>query len=200
MGDIDNKGKEVGIVKRGVRTILVKKKINKAVDYYHSDGLLGWGVFFLVIGFLLVIIILRRIVLLDSDLIVVEWEFLRLCGFYFVVLILIDLVRVLFSSLVFVIGGCVLIFRVDYIRGDKYIKSFSYLTVCFILVMNVLIFIPYLVFLLIGWDLLGIISFLLVIHYQGKGCVSVGMITVLVNRIGDIFLLISIGLRFDFVG
>lgn len=115
-------------------------------------------------------------------------------------LIVFDLFRVLFSSLVCLIGGCVFIFRVSYIGEDKCINRFSCLTVCFVLVINVLIFIPYLVFLLVGWDLLGVISFLLVIHYQGKRCVSVGIVTVLINRVGDVFLLVSVGLRLELVG
>nr|AUF70026.1 NADH dehydrogenase subunit 5 [Lampsilis siliquoidea] len=175
-------------------------KVNSEVGHYHSISLLGWGVFFLVMSLLLMIMMFGRLVLGNSDLVIIEWEFFGLLGLWCMVLIVFDLFSVLFSSLVCLIGGCVFIFSVSYMGEDKCINSFSYLTVSFVLAMNVLIFIPYLVFLLIGWDLLGVVSFLLVIHYQGKSCVSVGMITVLINRVGDVFLLVSVGLSLELVG
>lgn len=60
--------------------------------------------------------------------------------------------------------------------------------------MNLLIFIPRLPALLLGWDGLGIVSFALVIYYQNVKSLGAGMLTVLANRIGDVMILISIGL------
>nr|WSP02078.1 NADH dehydrogenase subunit 5 [Ortmanniana ligamentina] len=178
----------------------MSNSVNSEVGYYHSTSLLSWGVFFLVMSLVLMVMVFGRLVLGNSDLMIIEWEFFSLLGLCCMVLVVFDLFSVLFSSLVCLIGGCVFIFSVGYMEGDKCINSFSYLTVSFVLVMNVLIFIPYLVFLLVGWDLLGVISFLLVIHYQGKSCVSAGMMTVLVNRVGDVFLLLSVGLSLELVG
>ena len=64
----------------------------------------------------------------------------------------------------------------------------------FVLSMNLLIFIPRLPALLLGWDGLGIVSFALVIYYQNVKSLGAGMLTVLANRIGDVMILISIGL------
>jgi NADH-ubiquinone oxidoreductase chain 5 len=47
--------------------------------------------------------------------------------------------------------------------------------------------------LLIGWDGLGLVSFLLVIHYQTPNALGAGIITILSNRVGDAFLLLRIG-------
>lgn len=61
---------------------------------------------------------------------------------------------------------------------------------------NLLIFIPNSLFLLIGWDGLGVMSFLLVIYYQNAYSLSGGMVTALTNRIGDVFLILSFVLCF----
>nr|QDH07420.1 NADH dehydrogenase subunit 5 [Monodontina vondembuschiana] len=125
---------------------------------------------------------------------VVEWEFFGACGFSMVVLVLIDFVSLLFSSVVCFIGGCVFIFSASYMEGDKFSGLFCCLVSVFVMAMNTLIFTPNLVFVLLGWDILGIVSFLLVIYYQSSYSIGAGMLTVLVNRIGDVFLVLSIGL------
>jgi len=64
----------------------------------------------------------------------------------------------------------------------------------FVLSINLLVFIPRLPVLLLGWDGLGIVSFALVVYYQNIKSLGAGMITVLTNRIGDVIILISVGL------
>nr|UWM10889.1 NADH dehydrogenase subunit 5 [Cuneopsis celtiformis] len=124
----------------------------------------------------------------------VEWEFFSSCSLSFSVMVLVDLLGVIFSSVVCLISGCVFLFSVSYMEGDKFVSLFSWLVACFVWAMNILIYVPHLVFMLLGWDLLGIVSFLLVIYYQNMVSVGAGMLTILVNRLGDVFLLLSIGL------
>ena len=87
----------------------------------------------------------------------------------------------------------VLFFSSSYIIGDPYIKRFIHLVLLFVLSINLLIFIPNLIIILLGWDGLGLVSFLLVIYYQNPKSLAAGMITALTNRIGDVLILLSIG-------
>jgi NADH:ubiquinone oxidoreductase subunit 5 (subunit L)/multisubunit Na+/H+ antiporter MnhA subunit len=60
--------------------------------------------------------------------------------------------------------------------------------------MGVLIFSGNLLTVLLGWDGLGFTSFLLVIYYQNSYSLGAGLITVFTNRLGDVGLILSIGL------
>nr|APA19194.1 NADH dehydrogenase subunit 5 [Parvasolenaia rivularis] len=152
---------------------------------------LVWAGVFLSSAFGLLVVWFSGLV---SSIVLFEWEFLNACGISLSVLVLFDLLSVLFSFTVCLISGCVFVYSVSYMESDKFKALFSSLVAIFVLSMNVLIFIPNLVFVLLGWDLLGITSFFLVIYYQNSSSVGAGMLTVLMNRIGDVFLVLSIGL------
>lgn len=106
--------------------------------------------------------------------------------------LILDWVRCSFRGLVCFISGCVMVFSLSYIKGDLNYLRFSIIVMLFVLSINFLIFIPRLVSLLLGWDGLGLVSFCLVIYYQNSKSLAAGMLTVLMNRIGDCFILVSI--------
>jgi NADH-ubiquinone oxidoreductase chain 5 len=78
--------------------------------------------------------------------------------------------------------------------GDKFQKGFSLLLLGFVSSMILLIFRPNLFSLLLGWDGLGLVSYLLVIYYISYSSANAGMLTILMNRVGDVFFLFSISL------
>nr|YP_010534927.1 NADH dehydrogenase subunit 5 [Modiolus modulaides]UYA96810.1 NADH dehydrogenase subunit 5 [Modiolus modulaides] len=108
--------------------------------------------------------------------------------------LLFDCSSLLFMSTVFIISGSVLIYCSWYMDDEIYYKRFIFLVLLFVTSMVFLILIPNLICLLIGWDGLGITSFLLVVFYQNNKSLGAGMVTALVNRIGDVLLLTVIGL------
>jgi len=92
------------------------------------------------------------------------------------------------------ISACVMCFSSRYISLDPFLNRFSVLVMLFVASINLLIFIPSLPALLIGWDGLGIVSFALVIYYQNPKSLGAGILTILANRIGDVMILIRISL------
>nr|YP_010230656.1 NADH dehydrogenase subunit 5 [Bathymodiolus aduloides]QSV10333.1 NADH dehydrogenase subunit 5 [Bathymodiolus aduloides] len=108
-------------------------------------------------------------------------------------MVLLDQVSGLFMAAIFLISGSVLIYCSWYMADEVYYSRFIYLVVFFVLSMMSLIMIPSLIALLLGWDGLGITSFLLVIYYQNNKSLGAGMVTALTNRVGDAILLCIIG-------
>lgn len=104
-----------------------------------------------------------------------------------------DWVRFSFGRVVLFISGSVLLFTSTYMGNDPFLPRFVFLVLLFVLSMCFLIFIPNLVTLLLGWDGLGLVSFLLVVYYQNHKSLGAGIITVLTNRIGDVIILLRIG-------
>lgn len=105
-----------------------------------------------------------------------------------------DAYRALFSAVVFLISSGVFIFAHGYMSGDFMKDRFGGLFFFFVVSMMCLIYSPNLVSILLGWDGLGLISFLLVIYYQTSYSMGAGLITALTNRVGDVFLLLLIAL------
>nr|AOR07209.1 NADH dehydrogenase subunit 5 [Mesenchytraeus hydrius] len=121
-----------------------------------------------------------------------EWTMASVSSTPIMFTVIADSIGMLFSCTVLFISGNVLMFSTVYMKDDKFINRFTILVLLFVLSMNLLIFIPHFMILLIGWDGLGITSFILVIYYQNPKSLAAGMVTALTNRIGDVMLLLAI--------
>nr|AXA45215.1 NADH dehydrogenase subunit 5 [Clionella kraussii] len=131
---------------------------------------------------------------MNNQNIIFEWVIFQLSSCSLNFIFILDPISLSFSNVVCLISGCVMLFSSSYMSHDPFLKRFTWLVMLFVLSMNMLVFIPSLPALLLGWDGLGIVSFALVIYYQNMKSLGAGMITVLTNRIGDVMILISIGL------
>nr|ANC65474.1 NADH dehydrogenase subunit 5 [Hirudo medicinalis] len=132
--------------------------------------------------------------LYNNELILLEFELLSIMEISIIFPLLVDYKGAMFSFLVLFISFNVMMFSIEYMSMDMYINRFTALVLLFVLSMNMLIFIPSLGFLLIGWDGLGITSFILVMYYLNSKSLSAGMITAITNRVGDVMLLMSIAM------
>jgi len=99
-----------------------------------------------------------------------------------------------FLFLVRLISGSVIIFSTRYIINEKFFSRFVILVFFFVISIYLLILSPNLISLLLGWDGLGVTSYLLVIFYQSNKSYNAGILTIITNRLGDVGLLISISL------
>lgn len=124
--------------------------------------------------------------------ILLEWNILSSLSTQIIFTLIFDNIRLLYSSAVLFISANVLTFSTIYIKEDKFINRFTVLVILFIISINLLIYIPHLIILLIGWDGLGVTSFILIIYYQNPKSLGAGLITALTNRIGDVAILLSI--------
>lgn len=105
---------------------------------------------------------------------------------------LFDSVSLSFCLIIILIFTSVIIFRHFYIEHEPNKKRFILLVILFVISILCLIFIPNLITLLLGWDGLGITSFCLVIYYQNYKSLIAGIITAIINRIGDAAIILTI--------
>lgn len=120
------------------------------------------------------------------------WKVLRIVRLDLDLCIFIDWVSLLFFSVLCMIVSCVLKFSCVYMEEDKFNIRFTWIVLRFVFSMACLIFIPHFFFLLVGWDGLGITSFLLVIYYLRDSSWGAGLKTYLINRIGDRFFIVGL--------
>jgi len=107
-----------------------------------------------------------------------------------------DLWSLRFYSLLGLISGVVVCWAYYYMDGEPHFRRFLSVVAAFVRSIVVLIFMRTLYGALVGWDGLGITSFLLVIYFKNRKALGSGMITALTNRLGDAFLLALLGLSF----
>nr|QDA21650.1 NADH dehydrogenase subunit 5 [Trigomphus carus] len=122
----------------------------------------------------------------------VEWDVVNINSMNIVMTFLFDWMSLLFMGFVMFISSMVIFYSNNYMEGDPYLSRFILLVLMFVLSMMLLIISPNMVSILLGWDGLGLISYLLVIYYQNFKSYGAGMLTVLSNRLGDVAFLLSI--------
>nr|QRW36455.1 NADH dehydrogenase subunit 5 [Notocrater youngi] len=131
---------------------------------------------------------------MTNKMIMLEWEILTISTTTFTIPLILDPVGIMFSNIVCLISACVMMFTSSYMSADVFLTRFTWLVMLFVMSMNLLIFIPNMMTLLLGWDGLGIVSFALVIYYSNMKSLAAGMLTALANRLGDVMLLLAIGM------
>jgi len=108
--------------------------------------------------------------------------------------LILDVFARVFLLTVSLISLAVFSFRFRYIASQKFFGRFHVLLITFVFSIFLLILSSNLIFTLVGWDGLGVSSYLLVIYYGSVKSYNAGILTVLTNRFGDVLLLIRIGI------
>ncbi len=111
---------------------------------------------------------------------------------------LIDRLRTVFLFTVNIITSTILIFRKSYIAQEKFYARFHFVLIIFVASIVFLILRPRLFSALIGWDGLGLTSFILVIYYGNSKSFNAGIITAITNRLGDGILILGLAALIPF--
>ena len=136
-------------------------------------------ILFIIIILLIFFIIIKFKLLINLNFYLFNYLFIR-------IFIYIDKFNLIFFLLILVIRIFIFYFR--YI----YLIDYFYLLIIIIFVLNIIILIIRLnfLFLIFWWDILGLISFLLVIYYNNYLIIKISILVIIFNRLGDIFILI----------
>lgn len=130
--------------------------------------------------------------LFRGGVIVVEWS-LRMVGWFdFRIPFIMDRVSLCFSFVVVLISSCVVGYSTSYMDSEVNMSRFVWLVILFVGFINLVIFVPRVVGVMLGWDGLGLVSFLLVAYYQSRGALGAGLVTAFMGRVGDVFLFMSV--------
>nr|QSX81635.1 NADH dehydrogenase subunit 5 [Philotrypesis tridentata] len=133
-------------------------------------------------------------ILYNKNSMFMEWNIFILNSLNIHMYMYMDWISILFISIVMLISSMIMMYCSEYMSHDLFNIRFYYLVLLFIISMIFMIISPNLISLMIGWDGLGLISYCLIIYYQNYSSFNSGMLTVLMNRIGDVMILLSISM------
>ncbi len=114
----------------------------------------------------------------------------------FKVSFLLDSVSTSFIRTVLLISTIIMVYSYNYMSPYSKPSYFLWLTVLFVSSIVLVITIPNLIFAILGWDGLGLVSFFLIVYYQNQSSIVSGVFTLLINRVGDSFFLASLIIMF----
>nr|CCI69375.1 NADH dehydrogenase subunit 5 [Metacrangonyx sp. 4 MDMBR-2012] len=148
--------------------------------------------------FIMSLSVFLLIYLVNSDTsVLLEWELFSFNGASIIFLILFDWMSMSFMVTVSLISSVIFMYCKYYMEGEIFYSRFMIILLMFVASMMFLILSPNLISLLLGWDGLGLTSYILVIYYQNEPSCNSGMLTLLSNRMGDSMLLMSICLMYS---
>nr|WLE67895.1 NADH dehydrogenase subunit 5 [Aphidius gifuensis]WLE67908.1 NADH dehydrogenase subunit 5 [Aphidius gifuensis]WLE70456.1 NADH dehydrogenase subunit 5 [Aphidius gifuensis] len=122
------------------------------------------------------------------------WNLMMINSMKIEYILYLDWMSFLFMSTVLMISSMVILYSTEYMKMDKSLKRFMWLIIIFVLSMIFMIISMNMFSILLGWDGLGLSSYCLVAYYKNKKSFNSSMITILMNRVGDIMIILSIGL------
>nr|QBZ38115.1 NADH dehydrogenase subunit 5 [Malaxella flava] len=157
-----------------------------------------YNIFFFFLFFFIFFFFFGLYMYLFNFSIVLDYNFFNLNSSLYSFIFFFDWLSLIFLSIVFLISGSVMLYSLDYMSGDIFIIRFYFLVFMFITSMFMLISMPDLICLMIGWDGLGLVSYCLVIYYQNSLSLSSGYLTLFINRLGDLFLIFCIAWCFNY--
>nr|UGK73289.1 NADH dehydrogenase subunit 5 [Paradorydium reflexanum] len=155
---------------------------------------LYYWLFLIFMSFSFIMFLFFMYFMITSTSLFFEWTFFEMNSISFSYVIYMDWVSSCFIFVVFFISSLVVLYSMDYMGyyNNNSIR-FLILILLFVLSMLLMVISPNMISIMLGWDGLGLVSYCLVIYYMSMTSYVSGMLTCLINRMGDIGLLVTIG-------
>nr|YP_010350417.1 NADH dehydrogenase subunit 5 [Ixodes trichosuri]UOK09898.1 NADH dehydrogenase subunit 5 [Ixodes trichosuri] len=155
-----------------------------------------WGFFLMFMSFLTMYMFF--FVLFSNSIFIIEYILYSLMNLEMKIYFLVDWISMLFLFVVLFVSSMVVIYSDSYMFMEMNKNYFCLMVLLFVLSMVLLILCPNVIMIILGWDGLGLVSYLLVIYYQSKDSYNSGMITVMSNRVGDVAILLALVFLMNF--
>nr|YP_010534085.1 NADH dehydrogenase subunit 5 [Amblyomma sparsum]UXX50180.1 NADH dehydrogenase subunit 5 [Amblyomma nuttalli] len=149
-----------------------------------------WSIFLIFLSILFMLIFM--VIFINENLIVFEYFLFNLQNLDLKLYFLFDWISTFFVSMVLFISSMVIFFSNSYMQEDKSKDSFCFIVLMFVFSMILLILMPNMLMIILGWDGLGLVSYCLVIYYQSVNSYNSGMMTIMSNRVGDVMIILSL--------
>nr|QZI86068.1 NADH dehydrogenase subunit 5 [Ischnobaenella hainana] len=127
-----------------------------------------------------------------------DWEMYSYNSWSVVMTVLFDWISLIYLGCVFLISSMIMYYSGNYMIGEKYMSRFYYLLMMFVISMMMMVLSPNMIMILLGWDGLGLVSYCLVIYYNSISSYNAGLLTIMMNRVGDVAILLCIAWFFNF--
>nr|YP_010947378.1 NADH dehydrogenase subunit 5 [Prismosticta microprisma]WGO62394.1 NADH dehydrogenase subunit 5 [Prismosticta microprisma] len=148
--------------------------------------------FFILFTFSMMSFLFMIYFIMNNLILFLEWEIISFNSINIIMSILLDWMSLLFMMFVLLISSVVIYYSKSYMSSELNLLRFILLVLLFVISMLLLIISPNMISILLGWDGLGLVSYCLVIYYQNLKSYNAGMLTALLNRIGDVLILMVI--------
>nr|AWV83348.1 NADH dehydrogenase subunit 5 [Muda kuroiwae] len=162
---------------------------NNKLELYFSMFLMLSSIFMLIMSMYMIMYDYKMMM---------EWNILYInsCNIYMTIIF--DFMSTMFLSTVMFISSIVIMYSGQYMEMEKNINRFIYIVMMFVISMILLIISPNMISIIMGWDGLGLVSYCLVVYYQNLSSNNAGMLTALMNRVGDVAILLTIAWMMNF--
>lgn len=135
-------------------------------------------------------------VLYSNEAFFLSFIFIDLASTPFSFSVYLDWISTSFMRVILLISTVVMVYSYNYLAPYSKAPYFLWATVLFIISILLVVTMSNLFFIMLGWDGLGLVSFFLIVYYQNPRSIYSGIFTLLINRVGDCFFLITIVLIF----
>ena len=151
--------------------------------------------FFIGVG-LLLSLHLSLYVLYSNESLFLSFIFIDLPSIPLSFSIYLDWISTSFIRVILLIRTVIMVYSYNYMAPYSKAPYFLWATILFIISILLVVTISNLFFIILGWDGLGLVSFFLIVYYQNTRSIYSGVFTLLMNRIGDCFFLVTIAFFF----